>query len=85
MYSFTLSFFIALITLCDQIMDLHFNTMSARMLLFVSASQWLYGMFISIYLYGRKVQRVGDFGEPEEEEEEDSSDEDENPYNTPSL
>jgi hypothetical protein len=55
-YSFTMSFFIALTALCDQIMDdASYDSVSSRLLLVVSAIQWLYGMFVSIYLYGRKV------------------------------
>jgi len=64
-----MSFFIALTALCDQIMDdASYESISSRLLLVVSAIQWLYGMFVSIYLYGRKV--------PIEEEDEDVLDDD---------
>lgn len=50
-----MSFFVALTILCDQIMDAHFDTISSRILFGAALSQWIYGMFICLYLYGRKV------------------------------
>lgn len=55
-HSFVISFFIALTALCDQLMDNKYDTKSQQILLIVSSIQWIYGMFISLYLYGRKVQ-----------------------------
>jgi hypothetical protein len=74
-YSFTLSFFIALTALVGQVMDWRFESVSSRMLLAVSAIQWVYGMITCIYLYGRKVPLDSeDLGD---EYNDDSSDSDE--------
>jgi hypothetical protein len=67
-YSFTLSFFVALTTLCDQIMDKRFESISAKVLLGVSAVTWVYGMVVCLYLFGRKVP----LDQADEDEEEDS-------------
>jgi|APCry1669190288_1035285.scaffolds.fasta_scaffold115476_1 hypothetical protein len=75
-HSFTLSFFIALTALCGQIMDWRFESVSSRMLLCVSAFQWIYGMIACIYLYGRKVPLEED-EDIDEYDDESSSDEDE--------
>jgi hypothetical protein len=75
LYSFTLSFFIALTALCGQIMDWKFESVSSKVLLGVSAFQWLYGMATCIYLYGRKVDLDGE-GVDEYEDEESSDEED---------
>ncbi len=65
-YSFTLSFFIALTTICDQMMDRRFESLSSKLLFVIALLQWVYGMFISIYLYGRKV--------PSDEDDDDDDD-----------
>lgn len=54
-HSFTISFFIALTILCDQLMDNKYDSTSSQVLFFVSAVQWTFGMFTCLYLYGRKV------------------------------
>jgi hypothetical protein len=73
-HSFTISFFIALTTLCDQLMDNRYDSTSSQVLFFVSAIQWAYGMFTCLYLYGRKVpERDEDLLKLDEDSEEDDT------------
>jgi len=58
-------------------MDWHLDQVTAKVLFFLSLLQWLYGMTITIYLYGRKVCRDSD----DDDDDEEVLDEDEsNPY-----
>jgi hypothetical protein len=76
-HSFTISFFIALTTLCDQLMDNRYDSTSSQVLFFVSAIQWAYGMFTCLYLYGRKVPEAAEGDEDllklDEDREEDDT------------
>ena len=65
-YSFTMSFFVALTVMCDQIMDWHFDKGTGRVLFGLSLIQWLFGMFVTIYLYGRKVSSDDEDDEDDE-------------------
>ena len=65
--------------MCDQIMDWHLDQITAKVLFFLSLFQWIYGMFVTIYLYGRKVCYEEDDEEDEEDEIEDDNIES-NPY-----
>ena len=57
-------------------MDWKFESVSSRILLAISAIQWIYGMITCVYLYGRKVDLEGDG--VDEYVDEESSDEEEN-------
>ena len=48
-------------------MDWHLDQVTAKVLFFLSLLQWLYGMTITIYLYGRKVCRDPDDDDDDEE------------------
>ena len=74
-HSFTISFFIALTALCDQIMDNKYDSTSSQVLFFISTIQWIYGMFVCIYLYGRKVPEDDDDEETAVEEDSEELDE----------
>ena len=75
-HSFTISFFIALTTLCDQLMDNRYDSTSSQVLFLISAVQWAYGMLTCLYLYGRKVPEVAENEEllklDEDSEEDDA-------------
>jgi hypothetical protein len=70
-YSFTVSFFIAMTVLCDQVMDAHFDTVSALLLFWVSLCQLILGAFTCLYLYGRKVS-PDEFDDDDDEDNDDS-------------
>ena len=54
-FSFTLNGFIGAITVCNILSDDHFSVFTLNLFI-LSCVAILYGLFVAIYLYGRKVE-----------------------------
>ena len=77
LYSFTLSGFVAVSTACTLLIDMEFsgpNGFMSIIMLVTSTLYAIYGVFISVYLYGRKTDYLHEFWLQEEQNESSVSD-----------
>lgn len=59
LYSFTLTGFIALCIVCEELIDKHFDEFTL-VTIYLGVITWVYGLFACFYLYGRKVRILND-------------------------
>ena len=75
LYSFTLSGFVAISTVCTLLIHFEFSGPEAygnTLMLVISGVYAIYGMIISVFMYGRKTDHLTEYWKEREESESDN-------------